>query len=32
VGFSDGRLALMLAEAALKSAQTGRVVQMSEMG
>ncbi len=32
VGFADGRLALMLAEAALKSAQTGRVVHMSEMG
>lgn len=32
VGFADGRLALMLAEAALKSAQTGRVVNMSEMG
>lgn len=32
VGFADGRLALMLAEAALKSAQTGHVVHMSEMG
>lgn len=32
VGFADGRLALMLAEAALKSAQTGRVVHMNEMG
>jgi myo-inositol 2-dehydrogenase / D-chiro-inositol 1-dehydrogenase len=32
VGFADGRLALMLAEAALKSVQTGQVVHMGEMG
>ena len=32
VGFADGRLALMLAEAALKSVQTGKVVNMNEMG
>jgi len=32
VGFADGRLALMLAEAALKSIHTGKVVNMNEMG
>ncbi len=32
VGFEDGRLALVLAEAALKSATEGRVVNVSEIG
>jgi myo-inositol 2-dehydrogenase / D-chiro-inositol 1-dehydrogenase len=32
VGFEDGRLALVLAEAALKSAREGRVVKVSEVG
>jgi myo-inositol 2-dehydrogenase/D-chiro-inositol 1-dehydrogenase len=31
VGFEDGRLALVLAEAALKSAREGRVVRVSEL-
>jgi myo-inositol 2-dehydrogenase / D-chiro-inositol 1-dehydrogenase len=32
VGFEDGRLALLLAEAAIKSAAEGRVVRLSELG
>jgi myo-inositol 2-dehydrogenase/D-chiro-inositol 1-dehydrogenase len=32
VGFEDGRLALVLAEAALKSATEGRIVNVSEIG
>jgi myo-inositol 2-dehydrogenase/D-chiro-inositol 1-dehydrogenase len=32
VGFEDGRRALMLAEAAMKSAAEGRAVRMSEIG
>lgn len=32
VGFEDGRLALVLAEAAIKSAAEGRVVRLSELG
>ena len=32
VGFEDGRLALVLAEAALQSAAEGRVVHVSEIG
>ena len=32
VGFEDGRLALILAEAAMKSAAEGRVVNVSEIG
>src|SRR4029077_15759873 len=32
VGFEDGRLALLLAEAALKSVGEGRVVKVSEVG
>ncbi|MDE1947834.1 MAG: inositol 2-dehydrogenase [Burkholderiales bacterium] len=32
VGFEDGRIALMLAEAAIKSAAEGRVVRVSELG
>jgi myo-inositol 2-dehydrogenase/D-chiro-inositol 1-dehydrogenase len=32
VGFDDGRLALVLAEAAIKSAAEGRVVRLSELG
>jgi myo-inositol 2-dehydrogenase / D-chiro-inositol 1-dehydrogenase len=32
VGFEDGRLALVLAEAALKSAREGRLVKVSEVG
>ena len=32
VGFDDGRLALVLAEAAIKSAAEGRVVRVSEVG
>jgi myo-inositol 2-dehydrogenase / D-chiro-inositol 1-dehydrogenase len=31
VGFEDGRMALVLAEAALRSVQTGRMVQVSEV-
>ena len=32
VGFEDGRLALVLAEAAIKSAAEGRIVNVSEIG
>jgi myo-inositol 2-dehydrogenase / D-chiro-inositol 1-dehydrogenase len=32
VGFEDGRLALLLAEAALKSTREGRFVKVSEVG
>ena len=32
VGFEDGRLALVLAEAAMKSATEGRIVNVSEIG
>ena len=32
VGFEDGRLALVLAEAAIKSSQEGRTVKVSEVG
>lgn len=32
VGFEDGRLALILAEAAIKSAAEGRIVNVSEIG
>jgi myo-inositol 2-dehydrogenase/D-chiro-inositol 1-dehydrogenase len=32
VGFEDGRLALVLAEASVKSAREGRVVKTSEIG
>jgi len=32
VGFDDGRIALLLAEAAIKSATEGRVVRLTEMG
>ena len=32
VGFEDGRLALLLAEAALKSVGEGRLVKVSEIG
>ena len=32
VGFEDGRLALVLAEAAIKSATEGRIVNVSEIG
>jgi myo-inositol 2-dehydrogenase/D-chiro-inositol 1-dehydrogenase len=32
VGFEDGRLALVLAEAAIESAGEGRTVNVSEIG
>ena len=32
VGFDDGRIALLLAEAAIKSATEGRVIRLTEMG